>query len=201
MQHNPEQLAQLVGLLEAGHWLYQSRQHQEWARILLKGGDAMFSWVVHATDFKASGGVVVAAGSQSPAAAAAAAAEGGSGSPGSTCRRPALALAPQVICGLDLLAHALIVTHTLADDMEEQRGINNLHVIIRCQDVELLLVMLLLGMPATYQAGMHPNLRSPLALALDPFGPDGYVKTRHCDAAKQAAIIKVCGVPVKLSGL
>jgi hypothetical protein len=86
----------------------------------------------------------------------------GDSSSSSPSRRPALAFPPEAICALDLLTHALLVPEAAyqGDGREQWR----LHQVLARQDVELLEVMLLLGVPASHQTMQHCVDHTPLAV-------------------------------------
>jgi hypothetical protein len=195
--HDPEQLGQLVERLEASSWLQQARQSM-FGQGVLEEDAAKVLWVVDAPGFVASGGTVVEAGMQPESSSPSAAAAGGgtgshrlsatraavSGSSGNTCdaspasRSPALALPPQALCALDLLARALLVPFS-------KGKATNLHGVIAMQDLDLLALLLQLGLPIANQS-LQLQDRA-LAYAIHVYDQAAV----ECDRDKAAAAIEV----------
>jgi hypothetical protein len=194
----------------------QSCQTIDWTRSWV-ADEAAVSWVVDAAAFTAAGGVVVrpvvqpavevmaggsacdgdstqlqlllpsaaAAGNSTNPSSTTAASTAAASSSGRSRRRPALALPPQVVCALDLLAVVLLHSSPAKEDM------CSLAEVIEKQDVQLLEVMLLLGVPAHLQPTMDPSF-CPLAMTILPFVPiDSKEDDRECDEDKAAVMVQV----------
>jgi hypothetical protein len=206
---DPQQLGLLVERLEATNWLQESWNGWDFRPAgWTTEEDARMLWVVDATSFMASGGVVLGPGMQSGAAAAAApsaAAAGtsgeastsataassaaGSSSPGegggtgSSSGIPALALPPQAMRALDMLAHVLLAYDVFYKVQD----------IITRQDLELFELLLHLGLPTAHHGSpleCHGQKFTVLEWAIRSYDT-GRRSSSQLAADKAAAVIKV----------